>query len=111
MRIAGYEPATGQRPVVVLTFDRQVAVVPRCGVDWDDLSATASNSGFTNFGCANAANMAAQIAYPGDLISPQVQTPPDAGRRQTVLDNYRKGQPTSTAKDAQASGAVSSVVQ
>ncbi len=112
IQIAGYEPPAGQAPAVVLTFIRQMAVGPRCGQNWEDLTAAGSNREFANFGCATTANMAAQLAYPRDVISPQGQTtPPDATRRQNVLDNYRKGAPTSSTKDAQASGAVSQSIQ
>ena len=111
VRIASYEPAAGQPAPIVITFDRQIAVGPSCGKHWEDLSSTVSNREFANFGCATTADMAAQMAYPRDVLSPEVQTPPDAARRQAVLDAYRKGQTTSSAKDAQASGAVSQSIQ
>ena len=54
------------------------------------------------------ANIAAQIANPRDLIAPAVMTPGDNGRRAVVLDKYRKGDITSSAKDDQADGKTSS---
>ena len=63
-----------------------------------------------NFGCANTANIAALIANPADLIAPRdVRIRRDAARRETVLTKYRQGQITSTPKDEQASGVVSTV--
>jgi pilus assembly protein CpaD len=56
------------------------------------------------------ANVAAQIDNPADLLSPRDLDPPDAVRRQNELDIYRVGAVTSTTKDQQASGAISSVV-
>jgi pilus assembly protein CpaD len=35
----------------------------------------------------------------------------DAGRRQTVIDKYRKGELTASAKDEQAQGVVSNAVK
>jgi pilus assembly protein CpaD len=57
------------------------------------------------------ANIAAQIADPEDLLHPRAETPPDGSRRQVVLDKYRTGATTSTAKDTQANGAVSTTGQ
>ena len=54
--------------------------------------------------------MAAQIANPEDLIRPRDSTPADAGRRDTVLGKYRKGDVTASAKDEQATGVVSKAV-
>jgi len=54
--------------------------------------------------------IAAQVADPADLLHPRTEAPPDAARRQTVLDKYRQGAVTSAAKDTQANGAVSTTV-
>ena len=91
-------------------FKRYVAVTPRCG-DWPSVTRTASNQPISNLGCAVAANMAAQVANPGDLVGARPMDPADAGRRTAVLGKYRAGEVTSTAKDEQASGAVSTAVQ
>jgi pilus assembly protein CpaD len=56
------------------------------------------------------ANIAAQVANPEDLLGPRAETPIDSGRRATVLDKYRKGELTSSAKDDQSSGVVSKAV-
>jgi pilus assembly protein CpaD len=52
-----------------------------------------------------------QLANPEDLITPRTMDPADPGRRAVVFDKYRKGQVTSSAKDTQASGAVSQAIQ
>jgi pilus assembly protein CpaD len=56
------------------------------------------------------ANLAAQVANPEDLLGPRDETPIDSGRRATVLDKYRKGEVTSSAKDEQSNGVVSKAV-
>ena len=58
---------------------------------------TSENKNYFNFGCASQQNLAAQIADPRDLLSPRGVDSIDAGRRTTVLDNYRRGEPTTTA--------------
>ena len=84
---------------------------PECGRDWKSYTASRDNDVNNNFGCAITANMAAMIANPADLSNPQQTDPADAGRRETVLDKYRSGAVTSSAKDPQANGAVSDAVQ
>ena len=90
-------------------FLRYTAQVPQCG-GWENITATRDNTAYQNFGCAVTANMAAQVANPEDLLSSRAEDPIDSGRRATVLDKYRKGQVTASAKDDQANGIVSKVV-
>ena len=112
VRQVGYEPTApdlankGPAPVIV-GFAAYEAVIPKCGTVWENLSANSKNKPMGNFGCAVSANMAAQIANPGDIAQPRADDPVDAGRRAFVLDKYRTGEATSGAKDAQSSGAVS----
>src|SRR3989338_6607615 len=49
----------------------------------------------------------AVVADPAGLAGPRTMTPADAGRRDTVLEKYRAGQPTATQRTEQDSGAVS----
>jgi len=107
----GYEPAEGAPGVVKLSYRRYEVVTPSCGKVWTNLARTASNDVQGNFGCAVTANFAAQLANPGDLVRPRDTTPADAGRRATVLEKYRRGEATSSAKDDQAKGAVSDRLQ
>ena len=103
VRLVGYEPPPGKEPPpLIVGFASYQAVGPQCG-HWDNLTKTGSNKPYANFGCAMSANIAAQIANPRDLIAPRDMGPPDATRRSVVLDHYRKGEVTSTAKDSQAS--------
>ncbi len=106
----GYEPQAAGAPPIIVGFKAYEAVVPRCGRNFDRINANVSNKPMANFGCAVSANMAAQIADPGDILAPRDLAPADAGRRTTVMGKYRKGVFTSTQPDPQGSGAISSGV-
>jgi pilus assembly protein CpaD len=110
IRIVGYEAAGDPKAPIRVGFMRYEAHGPQCGQSWDDLADVRENREYAEFGCAVTANIAVQLADPEDLLHPRTMTPPDAARRETVLEKYRQGVPTSTAKDTQANGAVSTVV-
>lgn len=110
VRLIGYDGDGAPDAPVVVGFQRYVAVAPRCG-EWTSVTRTASNQPLGNLGCAVSSNIAAQVANPGDLLGARPMDPADTGRRTTVLGRYRSGEVTSTAKDEQASGAVSTAVQ
>jgi len=111
VRIVGYEASDDHTAPVVVGFVRYQARGPQCGRSWDNLATDYHADGYAEFGCAVTANLAAQIAEPADLLHPRDMDAPDAQRRQNVLDKYRQGTTTSTAKDVQANGAVSSTGQ
>ncbi len=110
VRLVGYDAAGTADAPIVIGFQHYVAIGPRCGA-WGPVTNTASNQPYGNLGCAVNANIAAQVANPGDLLGARPMDPADTGRRMTVLGKYRNGETTSTAKDEQASGAVSTAVQ
>jgi pilus assembly protein CpaD len=94
---------------VILSYKRFVATARPCG-DWSsDLAYDPTNSTPPNYGCATQNNMAAMVADPADLIVPRTMTASDAQRRETVIDKYRKGEITATARDDHDSAAVSEV--
>ena len=97
--------AQGPNPLndIRLTYIRYVAEAPACG-DWStNLTNTAGNVLPPNFGCATQHNIAAMVADPRDLVSPDTSGGADAARRLTVLQKYRAGQPTPGAKTADGS--------
>lgn len=106
IRMGGYEAEAPGAPVT-LSYERLVASGPDCAGKWDNLVATKSNEVSKHFGCASATNIAAMIADPRDLERPRTMTPADAGRRAFVLDRYRQGRVTASAKDEQAQGTIS----
>lgn len=95
---------------VRVAFLQRAAAIPDCGAQWSNLTSTGDNFPHANFGCAVSANMAAQIADPDDLLAPRPMDPADAGRRQTVLDKYRKGEITGAARPAE-DGYISNAVK
>jgi pilus assembly protein CpaD len=109
IHIVGYD--AGPDAPVRITFQSPEAMVDDCNRSWDRLTATGSNQPYANFGCVTKANLAAMIANPTDIDHPRAMQPADAARRQVVLDKYRNGEVTSSAKDPQASGAVSKAIQ
>lgn len=109
VRVTGYDAGGAPDAPLKVGFLRFTAQVPKCG-GWENITATRDNTAYENFGCAVTANMAAQVANPQDLLSPRAETPIDSGRRATVLDKYRRGEVTSSAKDEQSNGVVSKAV-
>ena len=108
VRVVGYRAGAPDAPLKV-GFVRFEAKVPQCG-GWENVAATRNNTAYENFGCAVTANMAAQVANPEDLLGPRGTTPADAGRRDTVIGKYRSGASSASAKEDQATGAVSKAV-
>jgi pilus assembly protein CpaD len=94
---------------VEISYIRYSAEAPACG-DWSsNVANTASNRASANFGCASQHNLAVMVADPRDLVSPHEMEAADAQRRMTVLDKYRKGEPTGSQKTQEQSGAVSDI--
>jgi pilus assembly protein CpaD len=94
---------------VELGFIGYAAITAPCG-DWSSNEAdTASNRVSANFGCAVQQDIAAQVADPRDLISPQPLGPGDAARRAVVYDNYKNGKPTGAQQTPDQSAAISDV--
>ncbi len=107
VRVVSYQAPQGAAAAVIVGYAAFQAIGPQCGQDWEDLSTDRANRTYRNFGCAVTANVAAQIGNPRDLIRPRAMGPADATRRSVVLDKYRKGEITSTAKDAQSDATLS----
>jgi pilus assembly protein CpaD len=107
----GAYPADKPDAPVLIVYERWRAKPIACGKSWDNLTATRDNRVQSNFGCAVTANMAAQIADPRDIRGAHATDPSDAGRRTTVIDNYRKGDITAAKSDDKAKANVSQAVQ
>jgi pilus assembly protein CpaD len=112
-QIAGgaYEARGRDSAPVVFSFTRYQAIAPECEGGWEDLTNVRGDDNWARFGCATAANLAAMVAEPRDLSAPRGFDAPDAARRQTVLENYRAGRPTESARSDADSGAVSDAVE
>jgi pilus assembly protein CpaD len=84
-----------------LNYPRLVASAGPCGMWPHDLGPTtdrehSENLEYWNFGCAAQRNLAAQVDNPADLVQPRGEAPPYTARRTTVLEKYRRGEPTAT---------------
>lgn len=110
VQFADYDAEGKPGAPVIARYAHLQAVGPNCSGHWGNLVATNANEASSHFGCANTANFAAMIADPRDLAGPAASQPADGLRRAVVLDKWRQGQITSSAKDDQAAGAVSSAV-
>lgn len=101
--------AASQGSAVQLSYVGYGASSPVCGHWEENIASTYHNLPTPNFGCATQHNLAAQIADPRDLVTPQQMTPPDTERRMTVIDKWRRGEATSSQKTEEQSGAVSEI--
>lgn len=109
IRVTAYEPGEGPATLIV-GFMTYVARGPDCAASWGNISDTSNNNvPNPNYGCAVTANVAAMV-NPADLVDARPEDPVDPGRRSVVIGRYRAGESTSTARDSQASGAVSNAV-
>jgi pilus assembly protein CpaD len=105
--VTGYASQRAPGAPLLASYDHFEATGPNCSGGWSSLGPSNANTPYGHFGCAVTANIAVQVANPRDFLAPAVETPADDGRREVVLDKYRQGQVTSTAKDTQANGTVS----
>ena len=107
--VGGANPP-GPADDIRITYIRYVAEAPACG-DWStNLAYTAPNTRPPNFGCATQHNLAAMVADPRDLVSPDTSGQPDAQRRLTVLDRYRRGQPTPAERTDDQTAVISNAI-
>jgi pilus assembly protein CpaD len=105
-------PTADAAPVPVrVGFATLTAVLPDCSTRWGSLTHTSSNQPHSGFGCAVSSNIAAMVANPRDLIQPRAAAPADGDRRADVIDKYRKGVSTASARGADERGTLSNAVQ
>lgn len=103
------DPSIGDKTPIILSYQQHVARVPTCG-NWSvNLAKTYENKPMPNLGCAQQSNLAAMVSDPRDLLGPRALTPADFERRSVVIDKYRQGEVTSSARSDEESGKVSEV--
>jgi pilus assembly protein CpaD len=106
--MAGGGAAAG---MVRVSYVRSVAKVEPCNRNWShNLAANLENTPYPALGCALQTNFAAQVADPRDIDGPRAMDPASAGRRDVVLDKYRKGEITAATPAEGTSGKVSGAV-
>jgi pilus assembly protein CpaD len=104
-----YDARGRQVGEIYFSFQRYTAVAPECGQRWDNMALELDNQHHSNFGCAMAANLAAMVADPRDLVAPRTMGVGDTGRRLEVIEHYRAGESTASERSEHESGAVSNV--
>lgn len=77
-----------------------------CGKWPEQLTTTAQNVDYWNFGCATQANLAAMVVEPSDLVTPRGVSAASAARRQTIFKNYEAGKPTVSEQKLQHEGTI-----
>jgi pilus assembly protein CpaD len=87
--VAPYQVGDYSRPASLrLAYLKVKPVVPTCGI-WPEKEPNPfDNSQYENFGCATQQNLAAMVANPGDLLTPQGMTPANGGRSASVVKTY-----------------------
>jgi pilus assembly protein CpaD len=109
----GTYDGTGARMApLIISYRTYEASVPNCpDLSQVDFADTYSNSALPSLGCAVSVNLAAMIANPADLVGVQHMDPADLDRRMIVMTKYRNGEKTSSERNTDASGAISSAVK
>lgn len=105
-----YEAGGYAQAPLIFSFTRYRAIAPQCEGRWSDVRNTAAGRGWGGFGCATEQNLAAMVADPRDLVTPRTFDDPDAARRQTVIERWRRGEPTASQRSPEESGSVSRAV-
>lgn len=110
----GYSlPNRRQLATVRLSYPRMAAEAGPCGQWPADLGTgttySLENKAYWNLGCASQRNLASMVANPADLVQPRGATPANAGRRSVVLENYRKGEQTSSKAPDNSAAKISDV--
>ena len=73
-----------------VSYTAITASVGKCGRWPNDLTDTAANKHYANFGCAYQNNLAAQVANPYDLLGPRKMTEIDPENRAAAIDAYKR---------------------
>jgi pilus assembly protein CpaD len=107
-----YDASSTPNAPIILSFSRYEAQAPECTPLWEqDLAHQSNNQPWESFGCATQANLAAMIEDPADLLHPRAEDPRDSGRRTTVMDAYRAGEPTHSERTNDERIQISNAVQ
>jgi pilus biogenesis lipoprotein CpaD len=101
IEIAQGPHAAGQ---LYVTLDYAVALPPEGCPNWSDGDLTnISNKTQANFGCADATNLARQVADPADLVRGHGGATWDGDRNGVAVMKYKTDQVTQTVKDSASS--------
>ncbi len=101
----------GTSEPMVLAFQYYEALKPDCGLASEyDFADIRSNNDMKSLGCSVRTNLAAMISDPADLLGVTEIGQGDPIRRADILEKFRQGQSTASARGENESGAVSTAV-
>tara|TARA_R110000787_G_scaffold1489_1_gene6099 strand:+ start:12793 stop:13503 length:711 start_codon:yes stop_codon:yes gene_type:complete len=96
---------------MIMAFQVYDAIKPDCkSMAEYDVADIRSNNEMPSLGCSVRTNQAAMIADAADLLGQRELAEGDKLRRKVILDKFRMGESTASARSSAESGAVSSVV-
>lgn len=76
---------------ITLKYERIAAIAPECG-DWSEDATRRPEIGpYRNFGCASQRNLANMVAYPTDLLFPQVEADRQGDNRSKGYQDFSTG--------------------
>ena len=98
VHMGGYDAsAHGAAAPVRIAYRAITASVSGCG-KWDkDLTDTADNANYHNFGCASQNNLAEMVDNPADLLGPRAPALIEPARRTNVIGKYIGGESTASS--------------
>lgn len=100
IRIAPYQVDDPRKVAPVrLAFLKLKASTPECGIWPEDIGRTTTDRSYYNFGCAQQQNLAAMVENPADFVRPRDMTVADGAQRARVIENYRKGEDSTSQFD------------
>lgn len=109
---SNYDAAGAASAPIIISFARYEAQAPACAPLYtQDLAHQSNNQPWASFGCATQANLAAMIEDPRDLLRARDEDPRDGGRRSTVFEAYRSGEPTHAERSSDERITISNAVQ
>lgn len=91
---SGQYISKSKRVAPVIVSYRSLKAIPDNCARAADLTKTFANQPPENFGCFHAANLAAQISDPRQLLEPYEFGKPDSQRRQVIYDRFIQGELT-----------------
>jgi pilus assembly protein CpaD len=109
VKVTSYHPTDleSASPVRLSFLKLQASVDSLCGQFKTDITGASTSSRFanqsySNFGCAFQSAIAAQVAYPLDLVRPRQEGSTDIEKRNQAIKNIRSAKDPSTKYDATA---------
>jgi len=92
-----YTAESGTPAPLIVSFRRLTTVPMDCQAG-ASLTHSSNNQSYNNFGCSQAANLAAMIDNPRQLLTPYDFADAPSVRRTTVLGKYYEGENTATPR-------------